>query len=276
MRIGEVHALLREEFPTIELSKIRYYEDKGLVRPSRSRKGYRLYSAIDVDCLREAFRLAQEEFVPLRVVRQRLIEQGLLVDEPLVNVPRRAAKETATNIVSLPVRRESEDDVSLPNVAPLLALHVSAASSPTVAPDVTPEVRPTRSYVSSFSTRYDVEEFLTAAQISAETLADLEYFGFVSPREMGGERYFDDCDLAVAVRVRALSDRGVEIRHLQPLRRVVERQMDLLATLTAPLRSVTTCDARADGLDETLQVAGELAALRSILLERSMQEFFGK
>jgi len=49
MRIGEVHTLLREEFPNIELSKIRYYEDKGLVRPSRSRKGYRLYSANDVD-----------------------------------------------------------------------------------------------------------------------------------------------------------------------------------------------------------------------------------
>jgi len=31
MRIGQVHALLREEFPDIELSKIRYYEDKGLV-----------------------------------------------------------------------------------------------------------------------------------------------------------------------------------------------------------------------------------------------------
>ncbi len=62
----------------MELSKIRYYEDKGLVQPSRSRKGYRLYSERDVACLREAIRLAQEEFVPLRVVRLRLIEQGLL------------------------------------------------------------------------------------------------------------------------------------------------------------------------------------------------------
>ena len=78
MRIGEVHAELRKVFPNVELSKIRYYEDKGLVQPSRSRKGYRLYSERDVECLREAIRLAQEEFVPLRVVRLRLIEQGLL------------------------------------------------------------------------------------------------------------------------------------------------------------------------------------------------------
>ena len=82
MRIGEVHTLLRNDYPDIELSKIRYYEDKGRVQPSRSRKGYRLYSERDVECLREAIRLAQEEFVPLRVVRLRLIEQGLLVEDP--------------------------------------------------------------------------------------------------------------------------------------------------------------------------------------------------
>jgi len=55
MRIGEVHAQLRKYFPDIELSKIRYYEDKGLVQPSRSRKGYRLYSERDVECLREHY-----------------------------------------------------------------------------------------------------------------------------------------------------------------------------------------------------------------------------
>ena len=93
MRIGEVHAELRKYFPDIELSKIRYYEDKGLVQPSRSRKGYRLYSERDVECLREAIRLAQEEFVPLRVVRLRLIEQGLLKDVPVPSNPRHAARE---------------------------------------------------------------------------------------------------------------------------------------------------------------------------------------
>jgi DNA-binding transcriptional MerR regulator len=102
MRIGEVHAQLRQDFPDIELSKIRYYEDKGLVQPSRSRKGYRLYSERDVDCLREAIRLAQEEFVPLRVVRLRLIEQGLLKDLPVPSSPRHAAREATANVVSIP------------------------------------------------------------------------------------------------------------------------------------------------------------------------------
>src|SRR5277367_5318336 len=102
MRIGEVHTQLRKYFPDIELSKIRYYEDKGLVQPSRSRKGYRLYSERDVECLREAIRLAQEEFVPLRVVRLRLIEQGLLRDVPVPSSPRHAARDALSNVVSIP------------------------------------------------------------------------------------------------------------------------------------------------------------------------------
>lgn len=101
MRIGEVHALLRQDYPDIELSKIRYYEDKGLVAPSRSRKGYRLYSERDVECLREAIRLAQEEFVPLRVVRLRLVEQGLLSDTPSPT-QRQVAREATASAVTAP------------------------------------------------------------------------------------------------------------------------------------------------------------------------------
>src|SRR6204780_4014217 len=102
MRIGEVHAQLRKYFPDIELSKIRYYEDKGLVQPSRSRKGYRLYSEREAECLREAVRLPQEELVPARVVRLRLIEQGLLRDVPVPSSPRHAAPEALSNVVSIP------------------------------------------------------------------------------------------------------------------------------------------------------------------------------
>ena len=125
MRIGEVHAQLRKYFPDIELSKIRYYEDKGLVQPSRSRKGYRLYSERDVECLTEAIRLAHEEFVPLRVVRLRLIEQGLLAAPNVTSTPRHAARDAATSVVSAPapapvvrpvmtVVESSSDEVSAP------------------------------------------------------------------------------------------------------------------------------------------------------------------
>ena len=120
MRIGEVHAQLRKDFPDVELSKIRYYEDKGLVQPSRSRKGYRLYSERDVDCLREAIRLAQEEFVPLRVVRLRLIEQGLLSAPTVTTNTRQAARDAAPAVISAPA------PIPAPTPRPVLSVVESA------------------------------------------------------------------------------------------------------------------------------------------------------
>ena len=52
MNIGEVHARLRADFPTLELSKLRYFEAKGLVEPTRTAAGYRRYTDDDVEALR--------------------------------------------------------------------------------------------------------------------------------------------------------------------------------------------------------------------------------
>jgi DNA-binding transcriptional MerR regulator len=72
LRIGAVCDALREEFPDISISKIRYLEDQGLVHPSRTEGGYRLYRPEDVDRLRTILRLQRDEFLPLRVIREEL------------------------------------------------------------------------------------------------------------------------------------------------------------------------------------------------------------
>jgi len=72
LRIGAVCHVLREEFPDISISKIRYLEDQGLVHPSRTEGGYRLYRPEDVDRLRMILRLQRDEFLPLRVIREEL------------------------------------------------------------------------------------------------------------------------------------------------------------------------------------------------------------
>ena len=70
--IGAVCTLLREEFPDISISKIRYLEDQGLLAPRRTPGRYRLYADDDVDRLRTILRLQRDEFLPLRVIRQEL------------------------------------------------------------------------------------------------------------------------------------------------------------------------------------------------------------
>ena len=72
LTIGAVCRLLREEFPDISISKIRYLEDQGLLAPRRTPGRYRLFGEDDVDRLRTILRLQRDEFLPLRVIRQEL------------------------------------------------------------------------------------------------------------------------------------------------------------------------------------------------------------
>ena len=76
LTIGAVRRRLRDEFPDISISKIRYLEDQGLLNPRRTQGGYRLYSEGDVERLRTILRLQRDEFLPLRVIRQELASPG--------------------------------------------------------------------------------------------------------------------------------------------------------------------------------------------------------
>ncbi len=72
LTIGTVCGMLREEFPDISISKIRYLEDQGLLTPRRTQGGYRLFAEEDVERLETILRLQRDEFLPLRVIRQEL------------------------------------------------------------------------------------------------------------------------------------------------------------------------------------------------------------
>jgi len=67
-----VCGMLKEAFPDISISKIRYLEDQGLLTPRRTQGGYRLFSDEDVERLETILRLQRDEFLPLRVIRQEL------------------------------------------------------------------------------------------------------------------------------------------------------------------------------------------------------------
>src|SRR5918999_3932943 len=72
LTIGAVCRRLRQEFPDISISKIRYLEDQGLLMPRRTQGGYRLFAEEDVERLETILRLQRDEFLPLRVIRQEL------------------------------------------------------------------------------------------------------------------------------------------------------------------------------------------------------------
>src|SRR5438309_7729259 len=72
LTIGAVCNALKDEFPDVSISKIRYLEDQGLLNPRRTQGGYRLFSEDDVERLETILRLQRDEFLPLRVIRQEL------------------------------------------------------------------------------------------------------------------------------------------------------------------------------------------------------------
>ncbi len=81
LSIGDVLTLLREEFPDVTISKIRFLESQGLVNPERSPSGYRKFFDHDVERLRWVLRQQREHFLPLKVIRDRLAD-GDLDDGP--------------------------------------------------------------------------------------------------------------------------------------------------------------------------------------------------
>jgi DNA-binding transcriptional MerR regulator len=72
LTIGRVCRSLKQEFPDISISKIRYLEDQGLLTLKRTRGGYRLFGEEDVERLETILRLQRDEFLPLRVIREEL------------------------------------------------------------------------------------------------------------------------------------------------------------------------------------------------------------
>jgi DNA-binding transcriptional MerR regulator len=248
MRIGEVHAQLRKLFPDVELSKIRYYEDKGLVQPSRSRKGYRLYSERDVDCLREAIRLAQEEFVPLRVVRLRLIEQGLLLVPNVTPGARHVARESTVSVVSAPAP------------SPRPGLNVVALA--------TNDVEPT-----PIKQHFSISELIATTGLTPEEFNQIQALGLVTPVEVEGETTLSAIDVRVAAYARALLSRGVDVRLLGTLRRIAEREVGVIDELTQSLRGVGNERARAESLAVVVDVAREVTALCNVLVERELSSY---
>jgi DNA-binding transcriptional MerR regulator len=72
MTIGEVIKALSSQFPSLSISKVRYLEEEGLIKPKRTPGGYRKFSQDDLKRLEIILKLQKEEFLPLNVIKQRL------------------------------------------------------------------------------------------------------------------------------------------------------------------------------------------------------------
>jgi DNA-binding transcriptional MerR regulator len=91
--IGEVLVSVKTEFPDITISKIRFLEAEGLIQPERTPSGYRKFYEKDVDRLKHILRMQRDEYLPLKVIKDRLLKQESGQDVVVEEEPERAAAE---------------------------------------------------------------------------------------------------------------------------------------------------------------------------------------
>ena len=83
LSIGEVLDLLKDEFPDVTISKIRFLESQGLLDPERTPSGYRKFYSHDVERLKSILRMQRDEYLPLKVIKERLLHQDEGVEDGL-------------------------------------------------------------------------------------------------------------------------------------------------------------------------------------------------
>ena len=299
LSIGEVLALLLEEFPDVTISKIRFLESQGLIDPERTSSGYRKFYADDVELLRCILREQRENYLPLRVIKDR-IDSGEI--DPTGELAR--PQEMPRGI----------RNVSNPNDVPRPDSHPSAGGVRSDGPPVTatttssngvddqpvtgaaalfqrtdqpaPEATPVAA-----SAPVDREPIVSAgavlpglllnagelcamAGLTREQLTELESYGVLVANSTGADAHYDEDAAEIATISKHFMDAGIEPRHLRGWRVAADREAGLLAQLIQPLLRQRNPEARAQAvaqLNELEQTGGRLRAamMRSTLRQHA-------
>lgn len=291
LSIGEVLGLLLEEFPDVTISKIRFLESQGLIEPERTSSGYRKFFDADIERLRVILREQRENFLPLRVIRDRL-DSGEIDDSGGIPMPVMPTSAPASGDNVSPLNRGIRNvriaEAPTPSPGPSGPSRASGSSidhdaddDPTgtisvhadrVVTDRHPAAqsrqRPPVSLaaVSSRAEVYDAAEVCAAAGISPSHLADLESFGLVTPRGSGPNATYTDGDVAIAKAAAGFLSRGIDARHLRSWRQSAERESALYEQRILPLLRQRNPQARQDAV----KLLGELADLGAELRQALM------
>jgi len=221
LSIGAVLAQLRADFPDVTISKIRFLESEGLVRPGRTPSGYRQFSPADVERLRFVLSAQRDHYLPLKVIKEQLeaADAGVQAPAPAASAPRLPRR-----LVPL---GDGGDPAGLPAPADF---------------EGGPDHRLTR------------EDLLAQAGIAEPLLTELVQYGLLRP---GAAGFFGPESVLIARTVKAMTEFGLEPRHLRAFRAAADREVGLLEQIVTPVyrHHDASAKARAD------EVVRELAAL---------------
>jgi len=277
LSIGEVLALLLEEFPDVTISKIRFLESQGLIDPERTPSGYRKFYEPDVERLRVILREQRENFLPLRVIRDRL-ENGQIDDSGALTPPRgirnvtvmdRDIDATGENMVPADVEVPTSHHPAARAAASNGASNGVSSAAPAVAQYFAPvEAAPQLDIVPD---TFVASELCSIAGITSKQLAELESYGLITGRGSGTTALYSSSDLAVAKVAAGFLARGVEVRHLRGWRQSAEREAALFEQLVLPLLRQRNPQSRQQAATTLTELSALGAELRASLLSAALR-----
>ena len=235
LSIGEVLETIQAEFPDVSISKIRFLEAEGLITPERTGSGYRKFFENDVKRLRFILSLQRDHFLPLKVIRERLIEfeANGEVDAPPAPTKSSGAKGAK-------------------------GAKAKAAAAPL-------DLAPAASLSDVSLSR---EELKKASGLSEQQIAGIEEFGILDRTQ---DRY-DGNDLTVAKAAKGLFEFGIEPRHLRMYRQLADREASFIEQIVTPVSLKKDRDAQRQAAHST-QVLMQLSrSLREALLRSGLRD----
>ncbi|MGH3511684.1 MAG: transcriptional regulator FtsR [Pseudonocardiaceae bacterium] len=122
------------------------------------------------------------------------------------------------------------------------------------------------------TTRVTQEELLAVAGIGRAALTELEQFGLVRPGSAG---FYDTDAVLVAKTARAMTDFGLEPRHLRSFRASADREVGLLAQIVTPMSRQRDPDARARADEVVRELAVLSLRLHALLVKIGLRGVIG-
>lgn len=235
MSIGAVLELLRPDFPDVTISKIRFLEAEGLVTPQRAASGYRRFTAYDCARLRFILTAQRDHYLPLKVIRAQLDAQ------PDGELPPAKGPYSVPRLVSVAGTGEGAGADAGSDTSAVAPSHV----------------------------RLSREELLNRAGVGDDLLIALLKAGVITTGPAG---FFDEHAVVILQCARALSDYGVEPRHLRAFRSAADRQSDLIAQIAGPVVKAGKAGARDRADDLAREVAALAITLHTSLIKSAVRD----
>ncbi|MGI9079789.1 MAG: transcriptional regulator FtsR [Acidimicrobiales bacterium] len=245
LSIGEVLSLLKDEFPDVTISKIRFLESQGLLDPERTPSGYRKFYETDVERLRWILRQQREHFLPLKVIK------GRLRGDP-------EGAEGAVDDVD-----EAEGDLEPPATRTLAQAAVAAAATAGDAPLV----------VRTSGASLNLAELASASGLDEDDLRELERFDILEGRRVGSNVYYDEEALLVAGMAAGFMKYGVEARHLRMYKTAADREAGFFEQVVMPMLKQRNPQARRQAADTLGELARLGQGLRQAMLRKALRQY---